>query len=239
MKTLSYLLFALYSFQSFSQSDTLVVSFGSNVLSGKFIEDYTNKWKVFYIDSTGKSTLNRIWTDYGQLITLDEKKYIHRVQDLYDAQLNLQDTWINMVEHETLRPVSFSTISPTGSFSYTSFAGKKVSGSSNKTGEVVSFDETLELEVFDWNLYGMLLVGLPFDSIETAKIPIYNAQSTLSWVTVYVLEKELIKVGEKNIETRKIKTDQGLTFWLTKSPPYVIALELELPNKSKLRWEMQ
>ena len=37
--------------------------------------------------------------------------------------------------------------------------------------------------------------------------------------------------------TQKITTDQGLTFWLIKEKPYVIQLELALPNGSTMLWE--
>ncbi|MEP1093729.1 MAG: hypothetical protein ABJG78_01390 [Cyclobacteriaceae bacterium] len=229
------------SLQVSAQKDTLIITHQNNVLDGSRITDYTNKWKVTFVDAEGKETPNKIWTDCGQIISLDGKKYFHRVQDLYDPQMNLQDTWINMVEHKTLVPVSFSTLNPTGGFAHYQFDGGKITGSTNQVtaGEVTEIDLALEEKVFDWNLYGMLLVGLPFKNGLVVKLPFYAPQQDgLSWVTASVGDKESVKLADgKGIETWKVLTDQRLTFWISEQAPYVIKLELQLQNNAKLVWE--
>ncbi len=235
------LVFLLLRIQTWAQKDTVVVNFDSGILNGKLIRDYTNTWKVTYVDAQGKETPNKIWTDYGQVIKLDGKSYFHRVQDLYDPNMNLQDTWINMVEHESLIPVSFSTLNPKGGFLYYQFEGNKIRGSTNqvKEGEVTEIDIELEEQVYDWNLYGMLLVGLPMQKGFVAKIPFYAQQSGgLNWMTVSVIDTEALTLPDgENIQTWKVATDQRLTFWLSRDAPYVIKLELQLQNNSKLVWE--
>lgn len=224
-----------------AQQDTIVVSYENSILNGERIVDYTNKWKVTVVDSEGKGTPNKVWTDYGQIISLDGKKYFHRVQDLYDPQMNLQDTWINMVEHKTLVPISFSTLKPNGGFAHYQFAGDKITGSTNLVNpdEVTEIDLTLGEKVYDWNLYGMLLVGLPMKKGLVAKFPFYAPQSSgLGWITASITGKESMKLANgKMVQTWKIVTDQGLTFWISENAPYVIKLELQLQNSSKLIWE--
>ncbi len=224
-----------------AQPDTLEINYGSDLLSGEFIKDYTNKWKVTFIDALGNSTPNKIWTDYGQVIKLDGKKYFHRVQDLYDPNMNLQDTWINMVEHKSLVPVSFSTLNPSGGFLHYQFDGDKITGRTNKIkeGEVTEINIELEEKIYDWNLYGMLLVGLPLEEGLVAKMPFYAEQlKGLNWITVSVEDEIQMNLPNgKTTQTWKVNTDQGLTFWLSKEEPYVIRLELQLQNDARLVWE--
>lgn len=218
------------------------VSPGDNLLDGSIISDYTNKWKVTYVDAGGNKTPNRIWTDYGQLIELDGKKYFHRVQDLYSPQMELQETWINMVEFPSLKPVSFSRNAPTGKFTYLQFDGKEISGKTNYQADgfdPTTIDASFETAVFDWNLYGMLLIGLPFEEGLSYKIPFYSNQTnSLDWMQVDIVRNERLKSSDgKDIDTWVISTDQNLTFWLTKTAPYVHKLELNLQNNSKLVWD--
>jgi len=94
--------------------------------------------------------------------------------------------------------------------------------------------------VYDWNLYGMLLIGLPFEEGEIYRIP-YWSQSleSVDYVTATIYGREIIKtLSGKSISTRKVNTNKGLTFWLTKEKPYVIQLELQKPDDSVLLWEM-
>lgn len=238
----TFLLFLfLMSCLAFGQKSK-TLTFGDELIDGAIIKDYTNKWKVTFINAEGVETPNRVWTDYGQVIELDGKKYFHRVQDLYDPNMNLQETWINMVELQTLTPVSFSRTTPKGKFTFMEFEGNTIINTSNFLSEDLSSTEnSIELEkpVYDWNLYGMLLVGLPFEKGVSVKIPIYSAPTNqLDWLvtTVDGQEKITLSDGEK-LTTWKLTTDKNLTFWLTKKAPYVHQLELELQNNSKLIWK--
>ena len=225
-----------------SQQDTLVVKPGDDIIDGSIIQAYTNKWKVTYLDASGNQTPNKIWTDYGQIIELEGKTYFHRVQDLYDPSMNLLDTWINMVEHKTLIPVTFSTLSPNGKFLHNQFSGNKITGRTNQgpSGETTEIDVELEQDVFDWNLYGMLLIGLPLKEGLIAKMPFYSSkESNSQWLIAQIDNSEVLEFasGKKYI-TRKVLTNQNLTFWLSEAIPYVIKLELALQNDAKLVWEI-
>lgn len=226
----------------FCQQPPQTILPGDGTIDGSCIRDYTNKWSVIYVDAEGKETANKIWTDYGQIIELDGKKYFHRVQDLYDPNMNLQETWINMVEHDGLIPVSFSKITPAGKFNFIAFDGASINNTTNFQSENLEpTTSNLEFDqvVYDWNLYGMLLVGLPFEEGFSAKLPFYSNQtSKLDWITIEVEGKEnLRQPNEMEVTTWIFSTDKNLTFWLTKEAPYVHRLELTLQNNSKLIWE--
>lgn len=232
------------SFLSYAQQDTLVITPESKLIDGTIIQPYTNKWKVTVVTADGKEIPNKIWTDYGQVIELKGKKYFHRVQDLYSPNMELIDTWINMVECETLIPISFSTLNPKGGFSYYQFDGNQIAVNSNLNEDRKTTEVNLELAapIYDWNLYGMLLVGLPFEKGLVAKIPYCDGKSNdIKWVVTIIKGKEELKMPDgKTVTAWKVATTskQKLNFWLSKSPPYVLKLDLELQNNARLIWEM-
>lgn len=236
------LVFILYLIQLFCLSivpNDPVIRPGSELVDGTIIRDYTNRWKVTHVASDGTKTPSRIWTDYGQIMSLNGTDYLHRVQDLYDPNMNLQETWINMVEHRTLRPLSFSRMTPSGSFATITFDSLSVHVMGNIFTNPKDTTTSVPQPVFDWNLYGILLVGLPFDVGFTARMPFYSMQSnTTDWLRVEVLgEEKLTDPSGSEIITTKIITDKQLTFWLTKEAPYVHQLTLELPNNAHLIWK--
>lgn len=240
-KILALLFLCIISCQASAQADTLVITPENGVLDGSLIKAYTNRWKVTFINSDGAQVPNKIWTDYGQVIELADQKYFHRVQDLYDPSMKHQDTWTNMVELESLIPVSSSTLKPSGLFSYSDYEGSVVrlrTNTKSQDSTVVQSEIDYGRKVYDWSLYGMLLVGLPFEEGLIVKMPIVGADS-LQWLHAHVSAQELLKLpNDKKIKTWKVETNQSLTFWISESAPYVIKLELSLQNKAKLVWEM-
>lgn len=226
-----------------AQKDTIVILPGSELVDGTIIKPYTNKWKLHIETAEGEIVPQGVWTDYGQIIELEKKKYFHRVQDLYDAEMNLLDTWINLVELETLIPVRFSTINPQGGFSNYEFERNNIKGKTNLRLEeqgIETINASLKKDVFDWKMYGMLLVGLPLKSGLIAKLPFYDSNANvLDWLIIHVKEQELITtLNNEKVKTWKIETNQRLVFWISEKAPYVIKLELTLQNNSTLVWEV-
>ncbi len=226
---------------SFAQTISKVTP-GSDLVSGDFIAPYTNKWKVVIENANGNSTDALIWTDYSQIMEVNGTKYIHRVQDLYSPDHSLVDTWINMTELETLKPWQFQAISPTGSFSFLEFSDESVIIRTNRNNQRSTVSDTMKIDtpLFDWNLYGMLLVGLPFEKETKYSLPIWQpGVNQPNKLTVTVEGKETIQtLSNQQIETFKLTTDKGLTFWLSKEAPYVIQLQLNQPNGARRMWYM-
>ncbi|MEX1014395.1 MAG: hypothetical protein WDZ80_04515, partial [Candidatus Paceibacterota bacterium] len=180
--------------QLFAQ-DALYVNPESNIIEGSFIEPYTNKWQVSINDTNGNKSTVRIWTDYAQILEIDGVDYLHRVQDLYSSNLELEETWINIVSHHDLFPKRFTSQNASGGLLNIKFEAGKLTIKSN--AESQKFDPeivNLSQPVYDWNLYGMLLVGLPFNEGKVYRIP-YWSQSTRSvdYVVTTINEKETIK----------------------------------------------
>ena len=221
--------------------DTVYVQPGNGVIQGAFLEPYTNKWQVSVVDTAGNKSTVRIWTDYMHILELENENYMHRIQDLYSPGLQLQETWTNIVRVKDLIPRRFTSQNASGGLLNLQFEPDKIVIKSNAEGreytpEAVEISESL----YDWNLYGMLLVGLPFEDGQIFSIPFWSqATQSVDYVTAEIKEKEKIStLSGENIETQKITTDKGLTFWLSKEKPYVIQLTLQLPEGSTMIWEM-
>jgi hypothetical protein len=209
-------------------------------IDGRFFEDYTHKWEVYFEDTLGNQTLNRIWTDYGEIMDVNDKKYLHRVQDLYNPDGTLQSTWINMVELPSMKPWYFQAVTPSGGNTFIEFSENYVFSTISNPAEKRYQQDTLSYEgkLYDWNLYGILLCGLPLKSGKVFVLPILNSNSyQLDEIKVSILKMETINSKRnKIIDTWKVETDKNLTFWLSKKPPYVIQLQLDLQGGNKLMW---
>ena len=238
---LLFIISVVFPIASYSQK-VIPVKPGSALMDGSFIVAYTNKWKVVVENADGSSQDALIWTDYAQLMTVDGKKYLHRVQDLYSPSYNLVDTWINMVEHKTLKPWQFQAVNPEGSVSFLEFLEKSIVSNSNRNQNIDMKMDTVDISnsLFDWNLYGMLLVGLPFEIGSTYALPVWLPGSDQEGTVKATREskKTISTLSNETIETVKVSTDKGLTFWLTKKAPYVIQLQLDQQNGARRMWYM-
>lgn len=212
-------------------------------VDGSFIKACTNQWKVTSTNAKGKQQLvYKRWTDYIQLINIDGVRHIHRVQDLYNAQGKLTDTWTNMVNHQTLLPKLSMRNNPQGGFFHYEFTQNSIIGRKSKTpkgGGVVPVKIALQKPLYDWTLYGILLVGLPLEANTSHTLSIINFQSGKpDQLKVQIKTKEKVPAGKgKTIKAWRVETNKNLVFWLSKKVPYVIRLELK--NKdATLLWEM-
>lgn len=214
----------------------------SQTISGKHLKPYANKWKMYSVDAQGKETLVTIWTDYAQLIELEGKTYISRIQELYNPAMMLQELWTNLFEHETMLPYRASQFKTTGDYSYTAFGMDKVVHSTKTaTKEAVKVDYRGDGMTYDWTMYGVLLSGLPFKKGEAYSIPVFSQQNDTGKATVIatIAGKETVTDDNKKEHTTwRVDTNAGLTFWLTKEEPYVIQLSYPTQNGGKMIWRM-
>lgn len=239
-RIITLLIFFATSWVAYSQ-DTLIVTPGNGQVDGSFIKPYTNSWEVFLIDTLGNENHIRYWTDYVHFIDIDGISYMHRVQDIYNASRDLQTTWVNVVDKKNLIPLRFTVHSPLGNLATMQFEEGSIFLGSNQNEERVFEKDTIEVEnkLFDWNLYGMLLIGLPFNEGITYKLPYWSMQTrTKQYIFVTIGNEEVIEtLNGKKIKTNSVLTSDGFVFSLTKEAPYVIRLIWNLPNGSKMIWK--
>ncbi|OJJ22448.1 hypothetical protein BKI52_07140 [marine bacterium AO1-C] len=221
----------------------IYTAYAQSHVDGSFIKPYTNQWKTTRVDSNGQKTLvYKLWTDYGQVIEIDGVKYLHRVQDLYNASGQIVDTWTNLVAHHTLLPKMTQRISPGGRFLHVTFTPTKIQGRRPKApqgNESTEVDIELKKPLYDWTLYGMLLVGLPFKPNTHHTLPCINLFTGKEiQLKATVKTKETVTgVSGKKLKAWRVETNQNMVFWLTKKAPYVIRLEYKV-GSATLIWEM-
>jgi len=212
-------------------------------VNGSFIRPYTNQWKTTRVDSNGNKTLvYKLWTDYGQVIEIDGVKYFHRVQDLYNASGQIVDSWTNLVVHRTLLPKMTQRLSPTGKFMHVVFNPGKIQGRKPKASQGIEstpINIDLQQPLYDWTLYGMLLVGLPLEPNTHHTLPCINlfTGKEIQLKTTIKTKETVTGAKGKKLKAWRVETNQNMVFWLTKKAPYVIRLEYKVGN-AVLVWEM-
>ncbi|WP_340075904.1 hypothetical protein [Leptobacterium sp. I13] len=213
-----------------------------HILWGDHLRPYSNKWKVYIVDKDGNETFQRVWTDYMQAIELNGKTYMSRTQELYSPEMELQEIWTNLFEREAMHPLKSAQLRMNGSHTYISFNENEVATSIKQPNEeAVSKTHTFDQALYDWSLYGILLSGAPMKKGWTAAVPVYTPQSPEEtyWLEMEVVDREKVTTDNgKQMNTWKVLTNTGLIFWLSEKAPYVIQLELQLQNDSKMVWRM-
>ena len=243
MKVLKTLILSLLiTTSALAQGTAIDITASSNIITGDHFKPYSNKWKMYAQDAQGNETIIRIWTDYAQTISLNGKKYVSRIQELYDANMQLVDLWTNLFEHKTLLPYRASQFKTNGNHLYLEFDGDEVK-SSTKAGNADAVLKTHKMTqpVYDWTMYGVLLSGLPFKKGQAYNLPIFSQQSPTGQGTLVatVEDKEMIKDDNgKSYSTWKISTNVGLVFWVTKKAPYVIQLTSPGQNGGQTIWRI-
>lgn len=242
MKKITVIILLALLTTSFQSAQGQAASDMSQTISGQHLKPYSNKWKLYSVDGQGKETLVTIWTDYAQLIELDRKTYVSRIQELYNPSMQLQELWTNLFEHQTMLPYRASQFKTTGDYTYTEFGMDKVVHSTKTATEAaVNTDYRGDGKTYDWTMYGVLLSGLPFKKGEAYSIPVFSQQAETGKGTIVatIAGKETVTDdNKKQHSTWKVETNAGLTFWLTKKAPYVIQLSYPTQNGGKMLWRM-
>ena len=239
--TLSLILLLLAQISVCNAQEALSVTPSNGIINASFIEPYVNKWNVYVKNPDGQESLIRIWTDYTQVLSVNGAEMLHRVQDLYGPDHSLQQTWINVVERVSLKPYRFSLYTTGGGYQEIEFQPDSVSYRfRNQSGELHSEWMKTDHSFFDWNLYGILLAGLPFEEGNFYHIPFWSQNSRMvENLTVEIGAVEKVETDSgRDVNARRVSTDRRLTFWLVKSPPYVIGLRLAMENGSHMIWRM-
>lgn len=211
-------------------------------ISGDHLKPYSNKWKMYSVDAQGTERLVTVWTDYAQLIKLEGKTYMSRIQELYNPNLSLRELWTNLFERTTLLPYRASQFKTSGDYSYSEFNSDKIvlaTKTANK--EAVKVDYSITSPTYDWSLYGILLSGLPFEKGKYYNIPVLNQQNASGKgnIIATIEGAETVKDDNGNDhEAWKVSTNVGLTFWLTKEAPYVIQLTSPAQNGGYTIWRI-
>lgn len=223
--------------------EPVTVNVGDASVDGRFIVAYKNAWKMTMRSADGSSSPVGRWTDEVELVEIDGRTAIKRTRKIYSAQDGLLRTWINTVDHKTLAPIKSETHAG-DDIQRVAYDGAKAT---IRTGQAKT-EGSASQAAFDWQMYGLLLVGFPLEEGYEARFPAFQIPNDGSsvgtqWITLKVTGTKKVIAGKKGeLETFvvEVRQPEGLyVFYLTKQDPYIIRLENRMGDGQTMVFEME
>jgi hypothetical protein len=214
------------------------VSVGDPAVSGAALKPYTNRWK-FSQQKPGQPPVEAgIWTDALERTTVEGHPALKRTQ-VAKYNKGIEITFVSIFDPRTMEPFSFDySRSSDGNTRHVEFRREDVTYRQvEKTGaELEESAARLDRRVFDFygGMYGLLISTLPLKTGYAAEIPALDTNTmAVDWVPVQVTGRETVDAGPgKRMETWVVETATRkygrMTWWVTKSPPYVIQASIEV-----------
>ena len=224
------------------------VRVGDGTIDGSFLQPYNNAWFYSVKMANGKTRPQGIWSDHLQFTTVNGKQALLRVQGT--TFLNgLSNAMVNTFDAKTLAPMTSETHGIDSSIFKRTFDGKHVTSMTmaNAKDAATPVESDLPQAVYDFNggLYGLLLAALPLKAGLKGSLPaVADRENTLTAESFRVLREEQVQAGSRGAVkawvVESVKPDKYvMTFWLTKTPPYIIHLVMDdKENKRTLVWDM-
>ena len=161
----------------------------------------------------------------------------------------LSNAIVNTFDPKTLAPIASETHGIDGSIFKRTFNGKHITSVTlaNPKDTAKPVETDLPQPVYDFNggLYGILLAALPLKAGLEGSIPaVADRENELTNESFRVLREEEVQAGARGTVkawvVESAKPDKYvMTFWLTKTPPYIIHLVMDdKENKRTLVWDM-
>jgi len=223
-----------------TQSAKLVV--GDGRVSGSHLQPCTNLWIMTQQKAGGPAEKVGTWSDALEITSYQGKPAMKRTQIAKYDKKGIQLSFISVFDPATMEPFTFDySRSDNGNVRHVEFKGETViyrriesTGAKPEEAEV-----KLDRRVFDFygGMYGMLISALPLTDSYAAEIPAFDTtKMAVDWVPVRVKGRETVEAGAgKKAETWVVETPTKfygrMTWWVRRSPPYVIKAVLQIPEK--------
>src|SRR5215470_5531161 len=229
---------AFYSVQA--GSARLVV--GDVGVTGAHLKPYTNLWR-FTQQKPGEAAEDAgTWSDLLESTVYNGQPAMKRTQIATYEKKGIKLTFVSVFEPKTMKPFVFDySRSDNGNVRHVEFGPDAViyrhtdsTGAKPEEARV-----KLDRNVFDFygGMYGILISTLPLADGYAAEIPAFDTtKMAIDWVPVRVKGRETVEAGlGKKVETWVVETPTKfygrMTWWVRKSPPYVIKAVLEVLDK--------
>jgi hypothetical protein len=209
---------------------------------GSFLEPYTNLWNVtVVVAKDGRRVDAGTWSDEGKFITWKGQPAFRRVQVFSIKRTGGKTTTTNVFDAKTMRPLAREFSTSAGDDTQLLINGTDVEvidgiGPNRAAPKHTHLTIAQPFYDFSGGTYGLLLAGLPLtDGYSGSLTTIAERDQSLQNIPFKVVAHELVEAKPgTNVMAWKVeavwhepdpKTDGSLlTFWLTKSPPYIIKL---------------
>lgn len=220
---------------------------GDASVDGSRLQPYDNVWRYSLRPAGGDWKPQALWTDHLQRVHRDGRELLQRVQGT--VYVNGKTTSVvNTFDPGTLAPVSAEARGTEGEYLRRDFDGSRVTSVRRTAQDPAEKRATLDLDQapFDFfgGMYGLLIAMCELEpGIDLAIPSIDEFEDKARSVTVHVEREEAVtagRLGKVNawvVSTRLPEYD--MKFWLTKSPPYVLRLDMHLnKNNADATFEM-
>ena len=223
-------------------TQSLKLEVGDVKVSGSHLQPCTNLWIMTQQKPGGPSEKVGSWSDALEITTFQGKPAMKRTQIAHYDKKGIQLKFVSVFDPATMAPFTFDySRSDNGNIRHVDFNGSAVTYEhTESTGaKPEKTMVTLDRKVFDFygGMYGMLISTLPLTDGYAAEIPAFDTtKMAIDWVQVRVKGHETVEAGPgKTAETWMVETLTKfygrMTWWVRKSPPYVIKAVLEIPEK--------
>ena len=211
-------------------------------MSGSHLRPCTNLWTMTQQKPGGVAEKAGTWSDAVDVTTYHGKPAMKRTQVANYDKKKIQLTFVSVFDPATMEPFTFDySRSDNGNVRHVEFNGDNVTYRHIESTGSKPEEATVKLDrrVFDFygGMYGMLIATLPLTDGYEVDIPAFDTtKMAVDWVPVRVKGRETVEAGPgKKAETWVVETPTKfygrMTWWVQKSPPYVIKAVLEIPEK--------
>ncbi len=230
-----------------AQSAT-TIAVGDGTADGSFLQPYSNAWLYSVTLPDGRVAHQGVWTDLLEPTKVDGRPALLRVQGMVNLKGGTKVT-LNVFDPKTMQALSSLNSGPNGSMLKREFKGGHVTSTlTAASGEAKVSEFDLPGPVFDFNggMYGMILAAMPLKEGLSGTFPTVAEYDDKPMVDTFkVLRREEVSAGSRGkvmawvVESER-PGQYRMTFWLTKTAPYIIRLVYETPQpKSPVySWDM-
>ena len=216
---------------------------GDGTVSGSNLQPCTNLW-IMNQQKGGTGPAEKVgsWSDAVEITTFQGKPAMKRTQVANYDKKKIQLKFVSVFDPATMEPFTFDySRSDNGNVRHVDFNDTAVTYKHTESTGAKPEEATVKLDrrVFDFygGMYGMLISTLPLADGYSAEIPAFDTtKMAIDWVPVRVKGRETVEAGlGKKVETWVVETPTKfygrMTWWVRKSPPYVIKAVLEVLDK--------
>lgn len=213
---------------------------GDGSADGSRLTPYENAWLYTARFSDGRVKTQGIWSDHVERTTIDGREVLKRVQGMTYVNA-LTSSGITVMDAKTCAPISTEQHRPDGLVIKRTFDGAHVVTERKSPDASPAKQAAVDLPtpVFDYygGAYGFLLSCFPLRIGYAASFPaIGETEDVPDPVSFKVVRREEIRAGHRGMTDTYVVTaeksgEYTQTYWLSKTAPYIIRLEIAYPDK--------
>jgi hypothetical protein len=219
-------------------------------LDGSAIRPYTNLWKLTIRLRGGKVVDVGTWSDQMLRTKVGKTTALERIQILRMKKRGDTETWINVFEPKTMRPLASVLSSSAGDVTLRRFNGRSVEivdATGSSRGVAARTTHVVKEDAYDFNggMYGLLFLGMPLKPNTSGVLTTYGTNdASIEHIAYRVSGTQKVQakpgtfvqgwvVDAHYLDAHRPEADAQMRFWLSSKAPYIIKLVYDLPKEGQ------